>query len=122
MPPRWTARRDGRVHQLFPCPPEAVDGAHYLPDDAVPLTYRDYFGEGNVEVEVDPATRFDLPLGLVRSAILDIVRVAKLRSARRKASGRGARGGPDKQPDCNEPSPLDEDWDANSDISDSDGE
>ncbi|KAL0634219.1 hypothetical protein Q9L58_006835 [Maublancomyces gigas] len=61
-PPRWTARKDGRTYQLFPRPPEAIEGAYETLEDTIPLTYRDYFGEGNVGAGVDPSTRFDLPL------------------------------------------------------------
>lgn len=66
------------------------------PDDAVPLTYRDYFGEGNVgPAAIDPTTRFDLPLELVREMIEIVVPVTAKRERYRFASGGSSVGGGD---------------------------
>lgn len=86
-PPRLTARKDGRTYQLFPRQLEAIEGAYETPEDAIPLTYRDYFGEGNVGAGVDPSTRFDLPLESVREVIEQMVPVTRLREQYRYASG-----------------------------------
>lgn len=68
---KWTAVQDGPVYQLFPRPENFATDT-----DAVPLTYRDYFGPGNVGVDVNgqpvnPDTRFDLPLEKVREEMVD---------------------------------------------------
>lgn len=70
---KWTAVQDGPVYQLFPRPESTVAAT-----DAVPLTYQDYFGPGNVGIDVngrpiDPDTRFDLPLEKVREEMEDVL-------------------------------------------------
>lgn len=70
---KWTALQDGPVYQLFPRPQNIVPGS-----DAVPLTYQDYFGPGNIGVdgngeEINPDARFDLPLERVREEMEDIL-------------------------------------------------
>lgn len=81
---KWTAAKDGPTYVLFPVPLDA-DG----PLDAVPLTYQDYFGPGNVggADHCDPDRRFDLPLGLVRRWVLEMVAVTVERFAYRYVSG-----------------------------------
>lgn len=90
--PRWTARKDGPTYTLFPRPAE---DDHRSAEDVVPLTYRDYFGEGNVGPGVDPTTRFDLPLELVRKTIELVVSVTERREQYRYISGGSSIGGAD---------------------------
>lgn len=86
---RWTAVKDGPTYELFPVPANA--GGEM---DAVPLTLEDYFGAGNTcGGQIDPGRRFDLPLGLVRKTIEEIVGVTVARLAYRSPSdGSGVAG------------------------------
>lgn len=60
--------------------------------DSIPLTYRDYFGAGNVSAGVDPRSRFDLPLELIRQEVKRVI-ATRLReqcyAARDSGSGTG---------------------------------
>lgn len=86
---KWTAAKDGPTYSLFPAPPNAND-----PLDAVPLTYQDYFGPGNTAgAHIDPERRFDLPLGLVRRWVQEMVAVTVERFAYRYVSGGSSVGG-----------------------------
>lgn len=45
---------------------------HSIPT-SIPLTYRDYFGVGNVGAGIDPRSRFDLPLDLIKQEVKLVV-------------------------------------------------
>lgn len=81
---KWTATKDGPTYILFPPPPNANG-----PLDAVPLTYQDYFGPGNIGAapDIDVNRRFDLPLNLVRRWVEEMVAVTAERFAYRYVSG-----------------------------------
>lgn len=81
---KWTATKDGPTYILFP-PPLNANG----PLDAVPLTYQDYFGPGNIgpAPDIDVNRRFDLPLSLVRRWVEEMVAVTAERFAYRYVSG-----------------------------------
>lgn len=40
---------------------------------SIPLTYRDYFGVGNAGAGIDPRSRFDLPLDLIKQEVKLVV-------------------------------------------------
>lgn len=70
----WTTTQEGPAYELFPRPATAVRGVYDSPADSIPLTYQDYFGPGNNGcaangLPVDPETRFDIPLEIVREGI-----------------------------------------------------
>lgn len=84
---KWTAVQDGPVYQLFPRPESVVRGA-----DAVPMTYQDYFGPGNVGIDgngqpINQDTRFDLPLERVREEMEDVLGADMHRGEYRYPSG-----------------------------------
>lgn len=89
---KWTVVQDGPTYVLFPRPANVVPDDLEQGDDAVPLTYQDYFGPGNV-AGTDPLTRFDLPLELVRMHITDAVEAANNRRGYRFVSGGSSVGG-----------------------------
>lgn len=79
---RWTAEQQGPVYTLFPVPLNAGS-----PEDAIPLTYADYFGPGNVGVGVDPLQRCDLALDLVRQEIDEGIQTTLVQDQYRHVSG-----------------------------------
>lgn len=93
---KWTAVQDGPTYVLFPRPANVVPDDLTQQGDAVPLTYQDYFGPGNVVAgaRTDPLTRFDLPLELVRMHITDAIQAANNRKGYRFVSGGSSVGEP----------------------------
>lgn len=79
---RWTALQEGPVYTLFPAPLNAGE-----PEDAIPLTYEDYFGPGNVGEGVDAQMRCDLPLELVRGEIEEGIQTTLAQDGYRHVSG-----------------------------------
>lgn len=78
--PAWFVERnksillqDGPLYTLFPRPAGIIPGVYDNPLDAIPLTYKDYFGPGNVGPGMDKDTRFDLPLERIRDVIFDVI-------------------------------------------------
>lgn len=75
------------MYTLFPRPEGVQVGVYNDPADAIPLTYQDYFGPGNVGAGRNPGTRFDLPLERIRDVILDVIPVTVRREGFRYVSG-----------------------------------
>lgn len=82
---KWTAVQDGRNYVLFPRPPGVVEGVLDSPDDAVPLSYEDYFGTTHDGVEA--GAMFDLPLERVRRIISVVIPATVQREGYRFVSG-----------------------------------
>lgn len=74
----WTSVLDGPTHTALLKLASVAHGSSE-PGDVVSFMYEDYFGSGNVEVEVDPETRFIPPLELVRQHISDAIEAKRYR-------------------------------------------